>query len=34
VSIQNNPAAPEQIIGAIDLRTKENGNRGFWLGLP
>ena len=26
--------APEQIIGAIDLRTKENENRGFWLGLP
>ena len=27
-------SAPEQIIGAIDLRTKENDNRGFWLGLP
>ncbi len=26
--------AREQIIGAIDLRTKENENRGFWLGLP
>ncbi len=25
--------APEQIIGAIDLGTKENENRGFWLGL-
>ena len=23
-----------QIIGCIDLRTKENDNRGFWLGLP
>src|SRR6202047_4508259 len=26
--------APAQIIGCIDLRTKENDNRGFWLGLP
>src|SRR5260370_17500984 len=26
--------AAEEIIGAIDLRTKENENRGFWLGLP
>jgi RimJ/RimL family protein N-acetyltransferase len=25
---------PLQIIGCIDLRTKENDNRGFWLGLP
>ena len=24
---------PEQIIGSIDLRKKENENRGFWLGL-
>ena len=23
-----------QIIGCIDLRTKEDDNRGFWLGLP
>ena len=26
--------APAQIIGCIDLRTKENDNRGFWLGVP
>ena len=25
---------PRQIIGSIDLRKKENDNRGFWLGLP
>jgi [ribosomal protein S5]-alanine N-acetyltransferase len=25
---------PDQIIGSIDLRTKENDNRGFWLALP
>ncbi|MCU1241109.1 MAG: hypothetical protein JWO71_1835 [Candidatus Acidoferrum typicum] len=25
---------PSQIIGSIDLRKKENDNRGFWLGLP
>jgi len=25
---------PNQIIGSIDLRTKENDNRGFWLALP
>jgi [ribosomal protein S5]-alanine N-acetyltransferase len=25
---------PDQIIGSIDLRKKENDNRGFWLGLP
>jgi [ribosomal protein S5]-alanine N-acetyltransferase len=24
---------PAQIIGSIDLRAKENDNRGFWLGL-
>jgi len=24
-------SAPAQIIGSIDLRTKENENRGFWL---
>jgi len=24
---------PQQIIGSIDLRKKENDNRGFWLGL-
>jgi [ribosomal protein S5]-alanine N-acetyltransferase len=24
----------DQIIGSIDLRKKENDNRGFWLGLP
>ena len=24
----------DQLIGAIDLRTRENENRGFWLGLP
>ena len=27
-------AAPDQIIGSIDLRMKENDNRGFWLGIP
>ncbi len=27
-------ASPDQIIGSIDLRTKENDNRGFWLALP
>jgi RimJ/RimL family protein N-acetyltransferase len=27
-------SAPAQIIGCIDLRTKENDNRGFWLALP
>jgi len=27
-------SAPNQIIGSIDLRKKENDNRGFWLGLP
>ncbi len=27
-------SSPDQIIGSIDLRTKENDNRGFWLGLP
>jgi len=27
-------SAPDQIIGSIDLRKKENDNRGFWLGLP
>jgi [ribosomal protein S5]-alanine N-acetyltransferase len=26
-------SAPDQIIGSIDLRKKENDNRGFWLGL-
>src|SRR4029077_18745639 len=26
--------SPDQIIGSIDLRTKENDNRGFWLALP
>ena len=26
--------SPNQIIGSIDLRTKENDNRGFWLSLP
>ena len=26
--------SPDQIIGSIDLRTKENENRGFWLALP
>jgi [ribosomal protein S5]-alanine N-acetyltransferase len=25
---------PGQLIGSIDLRTRENDNRGFWLGLP
>lgn len=25
---------PARIIGCIDLRTKENENRGFWIGLP
>jgi len=25
---------PEQIIGGVTLRRKENENRGFWLGLP
>jgi len=25
---------PAQIIGSIDLRNKENDNRGFWLALP
>jgi ribosomal-protein-alanine N-acetyltransferase len=25
---------PNQLIGSIDLRKKENDNRGFWLGLP
>lgn len=25
---------PDEIIGSIDLRKKENDNRGFWLGLP
>jgi [ribosomal protein S5]-alanine N-acetyltransferase len=24
---------PDEIIGSIDLRKKENDNRGFWLGL-
>ena len=24
----------DQIIGSIDLRKKENDNRGFWIGLP
>jgi ribosomal-protein-alanine N-acetyltransferase len=27
-------STPDQIIGSIDLRTKENENRGFWLALP
>jgi RimJ/RimL family protein N-acetyltransferase len=27
-------STPNQIIGSIDLRKKENDNRGFWLGLP
>jgi [ribosomal protein S5]-alanine N-acetyltransferase len=27
-------SAPNQITGSIDLRKKENDNRGFWLGLP
>jgi len=27
-------SAYDQIIGSIDLRKKENDNRGFWLGLP
>jgi RimJ/RimL family protein N-acetyltransferase len=27
-------STPDQIIGSIDLRTKENDNRGFWLALP
>jgi len=26
-------SAPDQIVGSIDLRKKENDNRGFWLGL-
>jgi [ribosomal protein S5]-alanine N-acetyltransferase len=25
---------PAQLIGTIDLRKRENENRGFWLGLP
>jgi [ribosomal protein S5]-alanine N-acetyltransferase len=25
---------PDEIIGSIDLRKKENDNRDFWLGLP
>ena len=25
---------PGQLVGSIDLRKKENDNRGFWLGLP
>ncbi len=25
---------PAQIIGSINLRNKENDNRGFWLALP
>jgi ribosomal-protein-alanine N-acetyltransferase len=25
---------PDQVIGSISLRNKENKNRGFWLGLP
>jgi len=25
---------PSRIVGCIDLRTRENDNRGFWLGLP
>jgi len=25
---------PSRIVGCIDLRTQENDNRGFWLGLP
>jgi RimJ/RimL family protein N-acetyltransferase len=25
---------PSRIVGCIDLRTTENDNRGFWLGLP
>src|SRR5947209_654634 len=29
--LKSNPA---QLIGMIDLRTKENENRGFWLGIP
>jgi [ribosomal protein S5]-alanine N-acetyltransferase len=27
-------AQPAQVIGTINLRTRENENRGFWLGLP
>jgi len=27
-------AKPAQVIGTINLRTRENENRGFWLGLP
>src|SRR5216684_3740243 len=27
-------SSPDQIIGSIDLPTKENDNRGLWLGLP
>src|ERR1700676_3309136 len=27
-------SSPTQMIGSIGLRTKENNNRGFWLGLP
>lgn len=26
--------APETLIGGINVKTKEDGNRGFWLGLP
>jgi [ribosomal protein S5]-alanine N-acetyltransferase len=26
--------SPASMIGSITLRNKENGNRGFWLGLP
>jgi ribosomal-protein-alanine N-acetyltransferase len=26
--------APASMIGSITLRTREKGNRGFWLGLP
>jgi [ribosomal protein S5]-alanine N-acetyltransferase len=27
-------SSPNQVIGSIDLRKRENDNRGFWLGLP
>jgi RimJ/RimL family protein N-acetyltransferase len=27
-------AQTAQVIGTINLRTRENENRGFWLGLP
>jgi RimJ/RimL family protein N-acetyltransferase len=27
-------SSPANMIGSIDLRKRENNNRGFWLGLP